>query len=374
MKKAKPDLIVIKKKKLIAKHAIGSVSGDNINSANPSIGTDNDESKETKNFVPSPELSEDFSHTSITHDTYPVSMAAIYFIRGILYLYNEYKLVRILNTEHWTTKGSDLSENNPSNFVPSTNPLIITQTYAPAIAGVRQKYHSHIGRLPMWPYPYENIDSKFKWKILSPEQSHKDDGKILFPTEETTVSGKSTIYSEYPSKTTSSAPNSLHQPFAYDAPISSFSPLPTPFSYTTTRKSQTSDIEPTRDNRLPPWMEMLHIKNNEYDAFKAPIEYYAKAIQNQPNHALINHQPHYGFTHIDKKYYRASNIYNNPSIIFHILIDSHSVLWHSVFKFLATAVPIGLVISALSPNVVTVNADSSPYVFCRHKSTNFYLI
>lgn len=100
MKKAKPDLIVIKKKKLIAKHAIGSVSGDNINSANPSIGTDNDESKETKNFVPSPELSEDFSDTSITHDTYPVSMAAIYFIRGILYLYNEYKLVRILNTEH----------------------------------------------------------------------------------------------------------------------------------------------------------------------------------------------------------------------------------------------------------------------------------
>lgn len=73
-------MIVIKKKKLIAKHAIGSVSGDKINFENPNIiGTDNDESKETKNFVPSPELSEDFSQTSITHDTYPVSMIAVFF-------------------------------------------------------------------------------------------------------------------------------------------------------------------------------------------------------------------------------------------------------------------------------------------------------
>lgn len=64
---------MIKKKKLIAKHAIGSVSGGKMNFADPNIGTDNDESKETKHFVPSPELSEDFSQTSITHDTYSVS-------------------------------------------------------------------------------------------------------------------------------------------------------------------------------------------------------------------------------------------------------------------------------------------------------------
>lgn len=59
-----------------------SFSSDKINFPHPNIGTDNDESKETLNFVPSPELtiSEDSSHASITDDTYPVSLYAIYFV------------------------------------------------------------------------------------------------------------------------------------------------------------------------------------------------------------------------------------------------------------------------------------------------------
>lgn len=56
-----------------------SFSHDAINFPYLNIGTHNDESKETKNFVPSPELSEDSSHASVTHDTYSVSMTALYF-------------------------------------------------------------------------------------------------------------------------------------------------------------------------------------------------------------------------------------------------------------------------------------------------------
>lgn len=74
-KKSKPDLIVIKKKKLATKQMSSSFSSDKVGSSISNIGTQNDESKETKNFVPSPELtlSEDSSHASVAHDTYPVS-------------------------------------------------------------------------------------------------------------------------------------------------------------------------------------------------------------------------------------------------------------------------------------------------------------
>lgn len=81
-KKPKPDLIVIKKKKLIPKHTSNSFSTDKIHFPHPNIGTNNDESKESKNFLPSPELSEDSSHASVTHDTYPVSTKATYFSAG----------------------------------------------------------------------------------------------------------------------------------------------------------------------------------------------------------------------------------------------------------------------------------------------------
>lgn len=77
-KKAKPDLIVIKKKKVTKQPASSGFSRDTINFPNP-IGTHNDESKETKNFVPSPELGEDSSHAFVAHDTYSVCMAAVYF-------------------------------------------------------------------------------------------------------------------------------------------------------------------------------------------------------------------------------------------------------------------------------------------------------
>lgn len=197
--------------------------------------------------------------------------------------------------------------------MPSINPLIATQPYQPAVAGVQQKYHSHVGKLPIWPYPYENIDSKYKWKISSNEHKHKGNGKLLLPTDETTVSGNSAIYLEHPSKINPPATNIYHQPFVYDVPIPQIPSLPTPFSYTTieTGDVPTTDIEPTPDNRLPPWMEMLHFKNNEYGAVKAPIEYYAKAIENQPSQPLINHAPHYGLAYTDKKYFRPPNICNS---------------------------------------------------------------
>lgn len=186
--------------------------------------------------------------------------------------------------------------------MPSTNPLLITQSYQPTVVGVHQKYHSHVGKLPVWPYPYENIDNKFKWKILSKDHKHKGDGKLLFPTEETIIAGKSPTYTDYQSQIAD-----FHaQPFAYDGPEPPhITSLPTPFSYTTISASdiQGTDIEPTPDNRLPPWMEMLHIKNDAYDIVKTPIEYYAKAIDNHPNQPHISHGPHYGLTHIDKKYF-----------------------------------------------------------------------
>lgn len=65
---------MIKKKKLAKKPPSSSFSHNTINFPYPNIGTHNDESKETKNFVPSPELSDDSSHASVTHDTYSVSM------------------------------------------------------------------------------------------------------------------------------------------------------------------------------------------------------------------------------------------------------------------------------------------------------------
>lgn len=49
-------------------------------------------------------------------------------------------------------------------------------------------------------------------------------------------------------------------------------------------------------------MEMLHVKYDEHGTVKAPIEYYAKAIENQPKQPLINPRPQYGLTYIDNKY------------------------------------------------------------------------
>lgn len=282
-----------------------SFSGDKINFPHPNIGTDNDESKETKNFVPSPELSEDSSHASDMHDSYPVSIWPQRIFR-LFQKGNKKSRIKFVRFVSEPPKVSDLSENNPSNFVPSTNPLIITQSYQPDIAGVQQKHHSHIGKLPVWPYPYENIDNKYKWKIVSSEHKHKGDGKLLLPTVETTVTGKSTIYSDYPSEIMTSPPSNFYrQPFAYDVPVPQITSFPTPFSYTTiaTTEIPTSDIESTPDNRLPPWMEMLHIKNDAFDGVKAPIEYYnTKAIENQPNQPQISQEPPYGLTYIDKKY------------------------------------------------------------------------
>lgn len=183
--------------------------------------------------------------------------------------------------------------------MPSTNPLIIPESYQAAVVGVRQKYHSHVGKLPIWPYPYENIDNKFKWKIVSSAHIHQGDGKLLLPTEETTVSDNPTIYT----KITSPASNFYRQPIAYDVSKPEIPYSPTPFSYATVVTSDIqTDIGGTPDHRLPPWMEMLHIKNDEYDGVKAPIEYYAKAIESQPKQPSINPRPQYGLTYIDNKY------------------------------------------------------------------------
>lgn len=72
----KPDLIVIKKKKLIANQMNVSSGHEKNNISHTSFGTDFNESKESQQFVPSPELGEDSgdsSLTSVTHDTYSVS-------------------------------------------------------------------------------------------------------------------------------------------------------------------------------------------------------------------------------------------------------------------------------------------------------------
>lgn len=87
-RKSKPDLIVIKKKKLVTKQISSSFSNDKINvpQSNAGPSPENDESKETNNFVPSPELSEEYSHELVTHDTYPVSVTAT-FSNAILLLF-----------------------------------------------------------------------------------------------------------------------------------------------------------------------------------------------------------------------------------------------------------------------------------------------
>lgn len=197
--------------------------------------------------------------------------------------------------------------NNLSSFVPSTNPFLsIAQSNGPTVVtGVHQKHHTHhIGKLPTYPYPYENIDNKYKWKVSSHDSNHqqKGNGKLQSPLEETPIFGKSTIYSNHPSKTTSLTDDFYRQP-TYEPPTPPITAYPTPFNYPTiaTDDIQTKDIDSTTDNRLPPWMEMLQIKHNAYDMTRAPIDYYAKALENQPKHAFNNYQPQYGLTHIDKK-------------------------------------------------------------------------
>ncbi|XP_031631532.1 rhoGEF domain-containing protein gxcI-like [Contarinia nasturtii] len=272
---------------------------------------------ETSNiFIPSPELIVDTSQSSESTENnhrYVVPFP----------LYNN------KNSNHSKSRSNlptNVSQDSANNYAKFTIDGVAQNTLStiPADGGSG----SVLNENDKLPWPYENAAREFKWKTIKPTKpvtvlfkrnyvnlNHTDDKNVkVLPRNtvntETTQSSTSILSTNtYPSLATATLP--AYHPYTFENIHTS---LPS--------------------SEFPTYQPEIH---ENHDALTQPIEQ-----QNETNK-------------FDENYDAKDNIVPVQRI-------NKEILWHTALKWMATAIPIGLVISALVPNVVVVNTNStSPY-------------
>ncbi|XP_055323800.1 uncharacterized protein LOC129578754 isoform X2 [Sitodiplosis mosellana] len=278
----------------------------------------------TKNFIPSPELIVESSQSSESNENFVINNHRYVAPFPIFKSSDKSHSNLATNISHEPYDAKDYVKFNDgieqySSSLSSTTPADVVHRGGSVL--------TENDKLP-WPIPYENAEREFKWRTIRPSISHKRNYvnlnntvdknlKILSYETEATSSSSTFSANTFPSLTTP-----VYHPYVFEN-------IHTPAHlYSSVQPSEFPTYSPD-------------------EAFAQPID-----------------------MHNDTKL----EYINAKDSLAPVQRINKDVLWHTALKWLATAIPIGLVISAFAPNVVLVNANStSPYSPTFFPKPPFYL-